>query len=177
MRSYFGMALVCAGALMLAGCAEGPARPDPPAPESITALLGTTFVNAAGETRGADAVTGKSAVGLYFSAQWCPPCRQFTPLLVKAAEELKAQGKAFEVVFVSSDRSADDMLTYMREYEMPWLAIPHGDARIGALASRYGIRGIPALIVVDGDGKTITTNGRQAIASQGARAFDDWASR
>ena len=39
----------------------------------------------------------------------CPPCRQFTPLLKQAYEAIKAAGNSFEIVFVSSDRSEQDM--------------------------------------------------------------------
>ncbi len=166
--------LCLTGVLVMAGCADGNVTPAPPAPESLRALLGETFVNAAGESVGAQALADKAVIGLYFSAAWCPPCRQFTPLLVKAAEDLKAAGKPFEIVFVTSDRSQADMLGYMRDYKMSWLALPHGDDRIQALAGRYGIRGIPSLIVIDGEGRTISTNGRQEVAAQGARAFDAW---
>ena len=42
-------------------------------------------------------------VGIYFSAHWCPPCRGFTPKLVESYNTMKAAGKNFEIVFVSSD--------------------------------------------------------------------------
>lgn len=159
------------GGLLAIGCrAETKA-----APASLGDLVGSAFVNAAGETVKAEALEGKKIIALYFSAVWCPPCRAFTPRLVEAANELKADGKPFEVIFVSRDRSADAMLGYMKDYKMQWLALPFGDARIQALASRYDIRGIPALVVIDSNGNTITTNGRAAIAAQGAKAFDTWA--
>ncbi len=144
-------------------------------PASLGELLGSSFINAQGETVNAEALKGKTVIGLYFSAQWCPPCRKFTPLLVKAAEELKAEGKPFEVIFVSRDRNREAMLGYMKDYNMPWLALPFGDPKIQELVGRYKIRGIPALVIVDGDGKTITTQGRGAIGAKGAKAFDDWA--
>ena len=43
-------------------------------------------------------LSGKT-VGIYFSAHWCPPCRSFTPNLVKFLDKNK---KNFEVVFVNS---------------------------------------------------------------------------
>ena len=52
-------------------------------------------------------VLGNKIVGIYFSAQWCPPCRHFTPSLVEFRDQNK---KDFEVVFVSSDRSSKDQL-------------------------------------------------------------------
>ena len=42
-------------------------------------------------------------VCLYFSAHWCPPCRQFTPVLSKMYTEIKKLGKKLEVIFVSCD--------------------------------------------------------------------------
>ena len=53
------------------------------------------------ELRGA----GKT-IGLYFSAHWCPPCKAFTPKLVETFGAVKAAGKQFEMIFISSDRSA-----------------------------------------------------------------------
>ena len=34
----------------------------------------------------------------------CPPCRRFTPVLSEKYKTLLADGKPFEVVFISSDR-------------------------------------------------------------------------
>jgi thiol-disulfide isomerase/thioredoxin len=35
--------------------------------------------------------------GIYFSAHWCPPCRQFTPRLAQTYNALRAAGRDFEV--------------------------------------------------------------------------------
>ena len=51
---------------------------------------------------------GKKVVAIYFSAGWCGPCRQFTPLLSKFYAEMNKKGKKFEVVFVSRDRSQEE---------------------------------------------------------------------
>eukprot|EP00961_Rhodomonas_salina_P254156 3434805-Rhodomonas_salina.2 len=64
-------------------------------------------------------------VGIYFSAHWCGPCRSFTPKLVAMYEELKAGGKKFEVIFVSSDKDQDAFDKYFGS--MPWLALPFED--------------------------------------------------
>jgi len=169
--SILGIAL---GVLTIGCVAESQQAPDTAPPASLDALLGETFVNAEGKTIGAETLADKEVIALYFSAVWCPPCRAFTPRLVEAANELREAGKPFEIIFVSSDRSADAMQGYMQDYNMPWLAIPFGDAKIRELGGRYGIRGIPALVVIDGDGNTITTQGRNDIASQGAKAYDKW---
>ncbi|HEX8309741.1 MAG TPA: thioredoxin-like domain-containing protein [Chthoniobacteraceae bacterium] len=44
----------------------------------------------------------------YYSASWCPPCRAFTPDLVKFYKRRKRTNPNFELVFVSNDRSAED---------------------------------------------------------------------
>ena len=57
-------------------------------------------------------------VGLYFSAHWCPPCRAFTPELVKAYGEVNGSGgqhqrrNRFEVIFVSNDKSPAEFADY-----------------------------------------------------------------
>ena len=67
-------------------------------------------------------------VALYFSAHWCPPCRQFTPVLKDFYEEL--DGEKFEIVFVSFDRSEKDLKDYMKEAHGDWCVIPFGDPAI-----------------------------------------------
>ena len=67
---------------------------------SVPTLLGKSgYVNTS------DALRGKRVVGLYFSAHWCGPCREFTPTLARFYNEQRtAVPDGFEVVFVSSDR-------------------------------------------------------------------------
>ena len=50
----------------------------------------------------------KKVVAIYFSAGWCGPCRQFTPILSKFYSEMNKKGKKFEVVFISRDRSQEE---------------------------------------------------------------------
>ncbi len=142
-------------------------------PPEIRRVFGNRLVNAEGQRISAAELQGKK-IGLFFSAQWCPPCRAFTPRLVEAYEELKAQGKPFEVVFVSHDRTEDDMYGYMRDYKMPWLAIRYDDRRRTELRSEHNIAGIPSLIIVDDTGNVLSANGRAEVSSRGADAFDHW---
>ena len=48
---------------------------------------------------------------MFFSAHWCPPCRAFTPVLKEYYEQY-SEAKNFEVIFVSWDRTQDDMQKY-----------------------------------------------------------------
>ena len=97
----------------------------------------------------------KQIYGLYFSAHWCPPCRKFTPQLVAYYDQIAHDHPEFEIIFVSADKSADDMATYMRETGMPWPAIEYGElANVPAL-QKYAGRGIPDLVIVDASGKVL----------------------
>jgi nucleoredoxin len=57
--------------------------------------------------------------------QWCPPCRAFTPTLIKAYNDAKAAGANFELVFVSSDEDVEGFDDYTKD--MPWLAVKFDD--------------------------------------------------
>lgn len=103
-----------------------------------------------------------TVLGLYFSAHWCGPCRMFTPKLIEAYKQLAKDGKKMQIVFCSSDQDEDAMKSYFSS--MPWLALPykHQDL-VKKLKQRFGVRGIPTLVLVDAQGNTISTEGRGYI--------------
>ncbi|XP_067839320.1 nucleoredoxin-like protein 2 isoform X1 [Heptranchias perlo] len=97
----------------------------------VDVFAGHTLVTKDGEEVDPEEGLKNKVVGIYFSGGWCPPCRDFTPLLCKFYTEL-TQGTEpaaqFEIVFVSSDRSEDDMANYMGAMHGDWLALPWQDA-------------------------------------------------
>ncbi|KAJ1376938.1 Thioredoxin-like fold [Sesbania bispinosa] len=110
-------------------------------------------------------LVGKT-VGLYFSAGWCVPCMKFTPKLIsiyqKIKHELAEKGEEdFEIVLISSDRDQASFDSYYST--MPWLALPFGDPEIKNLARHFDVQGIPCLVIVGPNGKTITAHGRNLI--------------
>jgi len=135
-----------------------------------------TLVNAEGqETTAETALAGKKFIGIYFSAHWCGPCRAFTPQLVKFHEMCRQQQAAFEVVFVSSDKSEEAMFEYMKGENMPWLALPYGDNEaISALRTLYQANGIPRLVIVDNKGNVVSNNARWDVTMLGEKAFQTW---
>ncbi len=100
-------------------------------------------------------LAGVKYFAFYYSAHWCPPCRKFTPELVKFYNRFKAEHANFELVFVSSDRSAADMTKYMHEASMPWPAIAFDKAESHAV-SKYCGPGIPCLVLMDAQGKILS---------------------
>merc|ERR1712064_92414 len=88
----------------------------------LVGLLGAELHGKGGNVQTADPLADADAVGIYFSAHWCPPCRGFAPKLAEIYNDMKAAGKKFEIVFASSDR---DQTAFDEYYaEMPWLALP-----------------------------------------------------
>lgn len=109
-------------------------------------------------------LVGKT-VGLYFSAKWCLP-GMFTPKLISVYNKIKQMVETkgdedFEIVFVSSDRDEDSFRSYFGS--MPWLALPFGDPMIKVLAKHFDVQGIPCLIILGPNGKTVTKQGRNLI--------------
>jgi len=98
---------------------------------------------------------------LYFSAHWCPPCRDFTPILSKAYTKLKTGRDDFELVFISSDKDEESFKEYFKE--MSFCALPYElrDTK-NDLSKKYGVSGIPKLIML-GPVKNDETGEREII--------------
>lgn len=126
-------------------------------------LLGDKLVGKDGEVSTESALKEKTAVALYFSAHWCPPCRGFTPQLAEWYRT-DLQSKGLEVVFISGDKSQAAFGEYFGE--MPWLALPYTDeARRGELNKKFKVSGIPSVVVLDSEAALITKDGRAAISA------------
>ncbi|PYK42194.1 MAG: hypothetical protein DME46_12025 [Verrucomicrobia bacterium] len=100
-------------------------------------------------------IAQKQIYGLYFSAHWCGPCRKFTPQLVAYYNQIAHDHPEFEIIFVSADKSADGMTTYMQESSMPWPAIEYSKLANVPTLQKYAGRGIPDLVIVDASGKVL----------------------
>jgi thiol-disulfide isomerase/thioredoxin len=98
-------------------------------------------------------------IGVYFSAHWCGPCRQFTPILAQMYNAAKKEALPFEIVFCSADHDNGEFLSYYKE--MPWLAIPYDAEKREWLQGKHKVNGIPRLIIFDAaTGEIIESNGR-----------------
>jgi thiol-disulfide isomerase/thioredoxin len=88
-----------------------------------------------------------------FWATWCGPCIQELPNLLKAYE--KYHDKGFEIIGISLDTDQGKLTSFIKEKKMNW---PHhfdGKGWEAELALKYGITGIPATYLLDGEGKII----------------------
>jgi len=109
-------------------------------------------------------------VGFYFTASWCAPCRQFSPLLINFRNRNAAE---FEVVMVSQDRTSDEAFKYMKQYNMPWLMNEH-NALLGPGAKEFNVTLIPTLVIVSPTGRIITNWGRSAVWKCGKTCLAEW---
>lgn len=103
-----------------------------------------------------DALGGKEFVLFYVSAHWCPPCRQYTPML---ANWYHAHKHSCEIVFVSADHDASSFRTYF-DASHPWSAIDFDadEATRQTLMVALRVQGIPRLVVVNAATGAIVEN-------------------
>lgn len=119
-----------------------------------------------------NAVLGGKVVGIYFSAHWCGPCRQFTPMLMEFYKEFSA-AKNFEIVFASSDRDQAAFDSYFSD--MPWSALPFDQRGLKEkLSQKFGVQGIPTLVWIDENGVLLTKNGREKVMTDRSAASFPW---
>ncbi|KAF8822730.1 apicoplast-associated thioredoxin family protein Atrx1 [Cardiosporidium cionae] len=131
-------------------------------PQTIDSLLQRGLINPKNASIDPAVLKGKK-IGLYFSANWCPPCRKFSPQLVETYKALKEKKVDFEIVFVSNDESEQKFFEYFGQ-QMPWLAIPYSDvAGRAMLQDELEITSLPSLVILDENRQVINKNGRRAI--------------
>jgi thiol-disulfide isomerase/thioredoxin len=95
-----------------------------------------------------------------FWATWCGPCVGEVPNV--AAVYKQYHDKGFDIIGVSLDQAGDKdkVVSFTKEHEMPWRQYYDGKGWQNDLAVKYHIRGIPATILLDGNGTIIGKNVR-----------------
>ena len=95
-------------------------------------------------------------------ATWCKPCVAEMDSLhaaydkYKTKRKVKKDGREFEILSVSVDKSTAEVATFRKErYPMPWRHAHLGFAEAGEL---FGIAGIPYAVLVDETGTIIATS-------------------
>ncbi|TNV75366.1 hypothetical protein FGO68_gene7670 [Halteria grandinella] len=138
----------------------------------VEKIIGSAdIINRAGVTVSpATALAGKKAVGLYFSAHWCPPCKAFTPILGEACND--AASDEFAMIFVSFDQSMPQFFEYFGSMPENWLAFSLSDKRREQLGQIFNVSGIPRLIILNAKtGAIINNDARAEVTQKGPEAI------
>lgn len=91
-----------------------------------------------------------------FWAEWCVPCRESNPELVKIYN--KFQPKGFEVFGVSFDRGKKEWFQAIEEDQLPWTNVIDQSGQKGDVGLQYGINMLPWNVLLDKDGIIIGRN-------------------
>merc|ERR1711915_49463 len=101
--------------------------------------------------------------------------RTFTPILSEIYAKLLQKGD-FEIVFISADVDEKSFEKYHRI--MPWLALPYSDENTRhKLDLTFQVNTIPCLVVIDKEGRLVTTQGVEIIEDHGVEAYPFTAER
>jgi len=170
-----GWRSIAVAALM--GCAASGCSgdgPTGPGPASLLELFGNQLFRADGSTVDVGALDDTAVIGIYFASTGCPACGDFTPILVDVYDQLREDGRSFEVVLVIAGVTESALFDYMADSGMSWLAVPSQSSRTSALAHLYNVHWVPTLVIIDGATNTVSLNGREEVTQSGAAAFDAW---
>lgn len=138
----------------------------------MQSVIGDHFFTKEGKAVSFSEVEASPVVALYFTASWCPPCRNFTPILAEFYSEVNFPDKQLEVIHVSSDRDEPSFQQYFSE--LPWVSIPYDDPRINQLKQRFKITGIPVLLLINRDGSLAYGTARTDVIGEGPNCFARW---
>ena len=87
---------------------------------------------------------------LDFWAVWCGPCIAEMPNVKQVYEKYKDDN--FQIIGISLDNSRDTLVGYLAKEGIAWPQVFDGDGRDNQVAKMYGIRAIPHMYLIDGDG-------------------------
>ncbi len=89
----------------------------------------------------------KHIILLDFWATWCGPCRMAMPALVDVAKEYKNQNVLY---FAVNLREEPDAIRQFLKKEKLDIHVPLD--KTGDVASQYGVKGIPTMVIIDKQG-------------------------
>jgi len=129
-------------------------------------IIGDDLMNEDGKTysKVSDCQKNNKYLILYFSTEWCPWCKEYTPKLAKYYND-HHEAKNFELIFVSQDKERQTFNRYFKT--MPWKAIPYIDRdKKDAICELYNvpyIHNLRIIILLAATGEIICEFGKDPI--------------
>lgn len=127
-------------------------------PSRVAAVLDAIMVGADGKPVHDEHLQDKQIFAFYFGAGWCGPCRDFSPGLVKFANDALAKHPELAIVMMNDDKSTNDMLSYMKDESMTFPAVQKSDWTAVPLFTQNSGKIIPDIVAMDRFGKVLAAN-------------------
>jgi thiol-disulfide isomerase/thioredoxin len=121
-----------------------------PVPELTVKTLG-------GETTTLSELKGKTVL-LVFWATWCAPCVAEVPRLIEVSEKFRGRND-FVMLGISRDFEEDSLRSFLKANpKIIWSQVFGETGGANLAAEAFGVTGIPAIFLLDPEGKIIATD-------------------
>ncbi|MBL9188967.1 MAG: hypothetical protein JNK23_15900 [Opitutaceae bacterium] len=135
-------------------------------------LAGKLVSPATGAAASLDAKAAPKYFVFYRGAGWCGPCVQFSPSLVKFDKDAKAKHPgAYQIIFISGDKTPADMKAYAGKMGFAWAAVPQPRQPETQIVNRLFTNLIPQLVVTDRAGTVVIDSAKTGGPDNALRQF------
>lgn len=106
---------------------------------------------------------------LDFWASWCGPCLREVPNVKKVYD--KFHDKGFEILSVSLDDKKDNWVNAIEKNDLNWGHVSSLKGWSCPVAKLYNVSGVPAMLLIDKEGKIVATKLRGDLLRKKCRTI------